>query len=286
MMDLREFFPRLSTAELDAATTRTAALTEAVRREGTAQIMRDRAAGKVLKDNPVATVTGFGILNRPSAQVDSGCVTTDQIVTAGGQIVPIRRGKITYFASRVTWPAYPQVRACLESLGGPPDSAGIDLALFAFFPHLAGVMGFLHHDGKLIMNVRAQALAGTHSGMASFPAGLVTPNETLATALIREVDEEVPGVSVAWTDWSLTLNPDAPNVTFGRRGEALAPPELTGSWEAEGKQHVWVPAAAIQEAVAGDSGALTDAFRLSGVQVGEDLAIAPDAAKLFSLLFR
>ncbi len=208
----------------------------------------ERAAGKVLNDNPlVRLMAPIDLTNFQSSQV--------------------RLGTTTYLTSRRMWKAYPEARAL----------AGSELAvIYELFHVLLGTAALVEMErgDQVLVGVRSSRLAGTHAGMISIPAGLMNVNDSsIESATLRELEEETGIVRGRIVKTVAADNPDAPNVTLVslvRTDES----DIRETFEAKGKKFLWVPRRVVIQAALGETVALSREIREKGVD--NSGRVAPD----------
>lgn len=240
--------------------------------------VRERESGKVLTDNPVAR------LLMPPAEERTLSVGVDTFVSpltltlpqSNEQISMITHlGVTSYLTSRRMWPAYPKVIALLHSLGIHDETC-----LYELFHYLPGIAAIVERDTNLgvyvLVGIRSATLAGTHTGMVSVPAGLMRAHEKVTDAMKRELDEETGITSMEILATVASRNPDAPNTTFVFRVQTREV-DVHETYEAKGRKFIWVNRDdALFPAVQGNGSKLVESFRTAGIELPDDVDIAPD----------
>jgi ADP-ribose pyrophosphatase YjhB (NUDIX family) len=255
-----------------------------------ALVEQDRAKGVVLTDNPVALmlmrpeVVALGEAAGEYQEQEDVDILSSLGPLPSWPLVRCRfvRGQGAYMTARNSWDAYVPVRDLLVANGWTQGE--IYRVITRLFPtqHVYGVLSVVFHefpDGyRVLMGVRSAKLAGKNKGDASFPGGLVHPGETLAQAADRQLSEEGGcGTVVPMPGFAFDVHNAAPSMTFVR-GVMIDSTEVKDSFEWTEKMMIWVPRRAARAAVDGDSRDLVAAFRARGIEVPDELKVAPDAA--------
>ena len=250
-------------------------------REAEAKEEDERREGKVLINNPVArqmaeaTPIHCGAIPAGSEYYELiSCLNSSKEAVD----LYLFTGTTRYLESRRQWRAYkPAVELLRDE--GIYKSKGED-PLYGIFHYVPGVMDFITNGDRVLAGVRSRQLAGTHMGMLSFPAGLVKPGETLDDAAMRQLNEESGIVFPEFNrDAVEARNPDAPQTTYCFR-MATKQLEVRETFEAEGKTFIWVNLQdSVMPALEGDVKPLIKEFRKRGIEITDDVRIAPDAAE-------
>lgn len=182
-------------------------------------------------------------------------------------------GETRYLASRHQWGAYKPALKILQDNGIEDESL-----LYSLFHYVLGVIVFVKNNGRILIGLRSANLGGTHTGMLSFPAGLMEPGETLSRAAFGELNEE-SGIGAVQFDLRIVAvrNPDAPSTTFCMMAETVQS-KVRETFEAKGKKFIWVSIAdVLRPALVGDTKPMVAAFRAQGIDIPDEVKIAPDA---------
>lgn len=260
--------------KLEACLARIRELVAKTVEESKAREEDERAAGKILENNPVARQMAEA-QSRDFGRVPEGSEYFQRFVcpSSFSGTLYLFTGTTRYLESRRQWKAYQSAVDLLCEVGRQDEDP-----LYTIFHYVPGVMIFVTNQDRILAGIRSRQLAGTHVGMVSFPAGLVKPGELLEDAAWRQLGEEsgihhleVKPVAVD------VRNPDAPQTTYCFKG-VTKEHELHETFEAEGKTFIWVSVRdCLDPAIAGDMRPMIAAFRARGINVPDDLRIAPDA---------
>lgn len=246
------------------------------------------SAGRILRDDPVTRQ----IMHHSSHAVRA------KGIDAFETFLERQRGKrvahcsaaftaTTYLESRRSWKAYSAACELLSQVG----RSEFEGWLYPIFHYVPGVMMLVSDPTKrILVCVRSAALAGTHTGMLSFPAGLMKPGESFKVAAERQVRHET-GVSLDDADWGdnaifVARNPDAPQSVYCREVVLQQPGgEPSETWEAVKKRFVWVPINAIRSTYWDDMLGVRDAFAKHDIDLPEETTFAPDARQAIREFF-
>jgi len=252
--------------------------------ESKAREDEERAAGKILVDNPVARqMARCGLYSQPIPpgsehleviQEEQSITFTPPGMASESKLLLIT-GTTSYLTARRQWKAY---RTALRML---PWGSGVESEdpFYEIFHYVPGVMVFLTSGGAILACVRSRQLAGTHVGTVSFPAGLMRPGEELFEVANRQLFDEtgLRGVCNCEKRIAMATNPEAPQTTYCFRWQT-GESSVRETFEAEGKTFIWVPVHdCLEPAIAGDMGPMIKVFRNKGIDVPDTLQIAPDA---------
>lgn len=244
-------------------------------RQAEAREEAERKSGKILTNGPVARLM-FPPLP-PDEVPETFFPQSYELVSLyeDGKIQPrlLVMGETRYLVSRRQWGAYKVALRILQDHGIEDEAL-----LYSLFHYVPGVMVFVKDNGRILIGLRSGNLGGTHTGTLSFPAGLMEPGETLTRAAFGELNEE-SGIGAVQFDPRVVAvrNPDAPSTTFCVRAETTQS-KVRETFEVKGKKFIWVSVVDVLcPALVGDMKPMTAVFRAQGIDVSEDVKIAPDA---------
>lgn len=249
----------------------------------------EKASGKKLFDSPKASLLSWPA--RTSLVSDQNR-SEDIFLLTGGRFLrhSLQIGETSYLAARRTWKAYGPVLDLIEKETALTRLAAITMAP-QIFPYMYGVVTVLRRYDKgrphLLVGVRSQNLAGMNGGMASFPGGLVDPNEPLKLSGPRELFEEgMRGHIRAFTGFAFDAHPNCPSISFSMLAETDSS-DILPSYEWEGRRMIWVDETAVRNALRdpGENHDLREAFTAHDINVSEDIRFAPDvSSQVYDLL--
>lgn len=239
----------------------------------------ERASGVVLRNDPVARQmapnNSFGTIVAGTTHFDTFLERRGRYRSAASLLY----GETMYVDSRRSWPAYAEVCRRLAEVGLEEDSW-----MYELFHYVPGVMVIVRSNrGEILTCIRSSALAGTHTGRLSFPAGLMKPGESILQAAQRQVHDEtgVPVDYALWPNESLFIarNPDAPQSVYCQEItlQHRAAEQSFESWEAQGKRFVWVSLLDMRWALRHDMRGVMRSYHDAGIHLEQPPAFAPDA---------
>lgn len=238
----------------------------------------ERQAGKILENNPIARLlispwtdkVGVTIFASDLNVFQQTIYLRDETSRKEGLFIT---GRTNYLTSRRQWSAYKPACELLRA-NGIEDEA----LLYNLFHYVPGAMVFVHNRGNILIGVRSANLAGTHAGMISFPAGLISPSERVKEAARRELGEETGLENIKlFPEIAPVRNPDAPSTTFCVAAET-SQSAVKETFEMKGKKFIWVSfEQVLYPAIHGEMQPLIDTFAAHEIDVGPDPKIAPDA---------
>jgi ADP-ribose pyrophosphatase YjhB (NUDIX family) len=246
-----------------------------------ASIEKQRAEGKKLTNNPTAIMTKRpfpyeGQPTRGDHEDEILVINPDRRI----QRYRFEHDEVGYLSAWAPWPAYELVQKMLKEAGWNTEE--IYAVITHLFPrnHVYGVLTVPFHrtsqGTNVLIGIRGKKLAGTNTGTASFPGGLVKPGERVEDAALRELTEEgVCGKVDIFPAFAFGEHNAAPSITFVRAAHVTSK-ELRESYEWEGKTMIWVPLSVVAQALNGDNKALVQAFRSQDIEVADTLPIAGD----------
>jgi 8-oxo-dGTP pyrophosphatase MutT (NUDIX family) len=249
----------------------------------------EKASGKKLFDSPKASLLAWP--TRTSLVSDERR-SEDIFLLAGGRFLrhSLQIGETSYLIARRAWKAYTPVLDLIEKETALTRLAAIMMAP-QIFPYMYGVVTVLRRYEKgrpyILVGVRSQKLAGMNGGMASFPGGLVDPNEPLKLSGPRELFEEgMRGHIRAFTGFAFDVHPDCPSISFSMLAETDSR-DILPSYEWEGRRMIWVDETAVRNALhdPNENRDLRETFTAHDINITEDIRFAPDvSAQVLNLL--
>lgn len=249
----------------------------------------EKASGKKLFDSPKASLLSWPTR---TTLVSEQSRSEDIFLLTGGRFLrhSLQVGETSYLTARRAWKAYAPVLDLIVKETALTRLAAITMAP-QIFPYMYGVVTVLRRYEKgrphILVGVRSQKMAGMNGGMASFPGGLVDPNEPLKLSGPRELFEEgMRGHIRAFTGYAFDVHPDCPSISFSMLAETDNH-DILPSYEWEGRRMIWVDETAVRNALRdpNENRDLRDAFLAHDINVSEDIRFAPDVStQVYDLL--